>query len=495
MTFIKKDSVISLFIGALSAFGFAPFSFPIALIAAYGWLFHKLRHVEAPREAFKLCYLWALGHYVAGLYWIGNSTLVHIESWGWAWPLAAIGLPALFALYQAVAGYLFVKLKLPRVSGIVLLFTLAELFRATWFTGFPWNLAGSTWIGFLPIAHNASWMGLYGLTAVTILIASALSDFKATYNYVVYLAVIIALYVLGLFTMLPIQLDTNTHVRVVQPNISQTIKWSRDRIAQNALAPLALITEPPLAEAKEHWIIWPETSQEANIWRDPFLDSLYKETLKKWPANTTLYLGMLYIDENDTGNALIALNPKNELLWRQNKHHLVPYGEYMPYNDIIPLGTITGLEGFDKGALPVTMPDGVIPLICYEIIFPHLARDAWQDNTRAIVTVTDDSWFGVSSGPYQHLVQARFRAIETGLPVLRSGTTGISAIIDADGRILARTQINQAAVIESYLPQKQAMTFYTHYKNLALYILLFGLFFIILMDKRHSVCNLLKNMG
>lgn len=495
MSFIKKDSVLAIAIGALSAFGFAPFSFPVALIASYGWLFHKLRQIDAPKAGFKLCYFWAIGHYIAGLYWIGNSTLIDAQIWWWAWPFATILLPALFSLYQAFAGYLFIKLKLPPISGIALLFMLAEFFRATWFTGFPWNLAGTTWIGFLPMAQNASWMGIYGLTAFTILLASALSDFKGTYNYIIYLSLTLVLYVLGIVIMPSVAPDKNVHVSIVQPNIAQLTKWAPDHIADNSVKSISLSTPAtPQTEAKENWLIWPETAQASSIWRNPILNKHYINTMKAWPDNTTLYTGMLFLEPNDIANSIIALDQNNDALWRQNKHHLVPYGEYMPFEDIIPLGTITGITGFDRGTPPITMADGIIPLICYEMIFPDLARAAWSPQSRAIITVTDDSWFGTSSGPYQHLVQAQFRAIETGLPVIRSANTGISAIIAPNGQIVERTQLNSTDIIAQFLPTKTSQTYYTHYNNLAFFSFLAFLIFIILLDKRQVICNLLRNM-
>lgn len=450
-----KHVLLCIFIGALSAFGFAPFSFPPALILSYAWLFHHLLKTEKPSEGFRSAYFWALGHYIAGLYWIGNSTLVDAEAWWWAYPLASLVLPALFALYQAVAGYLSVKLpryKLAQLPLMIGLFILAEYCRAYWFTGFPWNMAGATWISLPWIAQNADYMGMFGLGAVTMLCAGALANYREKASVAAITIMIVCMAAYGAIIEQPTAYDQNTTVRVVQPNIAQKIKWDSEHLYANSLAPVMQSDAPPASSPEKAIIIWPETAEAKTVWEHPEFRRLMLGALRDWPESTTLYSGLLQTDTGNMANSVIAADRNGKILWSADKHHLVPYGEYMPYDEVLKLGPIVGMEGFNKGAPPKTMTDGVIPLICYEIIFPDLARNARDTTSRMIITVTDDSWFGISSGPHQHLVQARFRAIETGLPVLRSANTGISAVIDPYGRLIQKTQMETYTSIENSLP-------------------------------------------
>ncbi len=452
---MKKNILLPLLVGALSAFGFAPFVFPPALIASYGWLFYQLLKAEKPSSAFRVSYFWALGHYVAGLYWIGNSMLIDAAAWWWAYPLALIVLPALFSLYQAVAGWLSVKLsscfKLDRTPLMIGLFTLAEFFRMHWFTGFPWNTAGQTWIGLPWIAQNADYMGMVGLGSVTLLCAAALANYKQRTGLIAVSVMLVIMSVYGFAVQKPTAYDQTTAVRIAQPNIAQKIKWDSEYIYPNSMAPVLQSDTPP-ENADKAIIVWPETAQAKTVWEHPDFNRLMRGALRDWPKDTVLYSGLLQTETGNMANSAIASDTKGKIEWTADKHHLVPYGEYMPYDEILKLGPIVGMEGFNKGPPPRTMNDGVIPLICYEVIFPDLARHARTKQSRMIVTVTDDSWFGVSSGPHQHLAQVRFRAIENGLPVLRSANTGISSVIDPYGRILARTHMEEYATLDSALP-------------------------------------------
>lgn len=476
---------LALFIGVVSVLGFAPFSFPPALIGAWAWLFYKLEREDSAKRAFWLSYAFGAGQFIAGLFWMGESTLVDFATWWWAWPLATFVLPLLFALYPAIAGFLTVRLKLARLPAAMLLFTLAEVARGTLFTGFPWNLAGSTWIEVPWIAQNADWAGLWGLTAITFLLSALLAQFKDPKALALGVAVLLVMTVYGVAVRQPTTYNEDVSVHIVQPNIPQKLKWANGHVFDNSLAPIAASDTPPQDSAKEHWIIWPETAQASPIWRQPRFRVFYRGALGDWPANTTVLTGYLGLDEGDYGNAVVAADIKGNILWRQNKHHLVPFGEYMPLDDILHLGPIVGMDGFPFGEPPRSMAGGIVPLICYEIIFSDLARRAVASDSRAIVTVTDDSWFGTTSGPHQHMTQVRFRAIETGLPILRSANTGISAIVDPYGRVVSSTELNTSGTIDGLLPAKRtALTFHNQHGQIFVY-LYFGIgFLILLMGKR-----------
>lgn len=484
---------LAFLIGAASALGFAPFSFPPAILAGYAWLFIRLE-TDNGKQAFWRSYAFGFGQFLAGLYWVGNSTLVDPQTWWWFWPFAAIGLPIALALYPAIAGWLTSRSPFARLPSAMLLFGLAEFARATLFTGFPWNLSGSTWISLPWIAQNADWAGMYGLNCVTLLLAGLIAAFFL-YRYSMR-AVCVAIFILctltlyGALTRRDTTYDSTVFVRIVQPNIPQKIKWEDGYVFDNSLAPVAQSDAPPEKPARENWIVWPETAQASPIWRSGEFRKFYTAALKDWPANTTVYTGFLSLDPARYANSVIAADKDGKIVWRQDKHHLVPFGEYMPLDDILHIGPVVGMNGFVFGDKPSSRVGGIIPLICYEIIFPQYAREAASAETRAIMTVTDDSWFGISSGPLQHLAQARFRAIETGLPVLRSANTGISAVVDSYGRVLQRSQLEEPAVLDGSLPQRRAVeTFYVEHGNLFVF-LYFGIgLLILLLGKRFSLFN------
>ena len=164
-----------------------------------------------------------------------------------------------------------------------------------------------------------------------------------------------------------------------------------------------------------------------------------------------------YPEETRSFNAVVALDERGNIVTRLHKFHLVPFGEYVPLSQWLPVETIakTG-RGFTAGPGPGSFTHAGLPrigaLICYEIIFPGAVTEAGGPRPGLLVNVTNDAWFGVSSGPYQHLVAARMRAIEEGLPVLRAANTGISAVIDAHGRVLASLPLERTGTIDSVLP-------------------------------------------
>lgn len=479
----------ALLIGALSAAGFAPFSLPPVLIGAWAWLFHRLAQSATTRkQAFWSAYLFGFGQLAAGLYWIGESTLIDFATWGWAWPITTFGLPIGLGLYYGIAGYLTVRLPVHRVIAAAIFFGLEEMARAFLFTGFPWNLAGTTWISMPYVAQNADWMGVYGLTCVTLLLAALCAVPSETRRIGIAILILAAMNGYGLQVRQPTKLDDSVFVRIVQPNIRQGDKWLDDRVFSNSLLPLEMTATPPEdMNAQEHWIIWPETAQASPIWKGEQFMKFYRGALAAWPEGTTVYTGLLSLEKDNFANSVIAADRDGKILWSQNKHHLVPFGEYMPLDEYLHLGPIVGIDGFKPGTPPRSMAGGIIPLICYEIIFPELARGARAQDSRAIITVTDDSWFGSWSGPRQHMVQVRFRAIESGLPVLRSANTGISAIIDPYGRVVAQSKMNESIILDGYLPRKNKTTLYARMGDLITF-LYFGIgAILLLLDKRQKL--------
>jgi apolipoprotein N-acyltransferase len=269
-------------------------------------------------------------------------------------------------------------------------------------------------------------------------------------------------------------------VRLVQPNIPQTQKW-RPESRMAALGEfLRLSTErntvAPQGLTAHTIVIWPESALAIFLAREPFVLSAISRIL---PKGSLLLTGSIRGEPAPDGppdrlqyfyNSLYVVNDEGRIIATYDKSHLVPFGEYLPYHRWlarIGLQKLTQFKAsFDEGSGPVTLSlpgaPAVSPLICYEIIFPgevvsSLRRPAW------IANVTNDAWFGTSSGPYQHLSQARLRAVEQGLPVARAANTGVSAVIDAYGRIVAHLPLNTEGVVDAALPRALAPTPYARF--------------------------------
>lgn len=437
----------------------APYDLWFLLFPCLGGFYFFYLSVQTKVQAFSLGFVFAIGYFVTGLNWIGNALLVEGNEYRWVWPLAVIALPVALSLFNAIyitiAHILFKnKNTLTGFVGFCALLMLSEWVRGYAFTGFPWNLYGYGWISVPAIVQSVSLFGPYGLTFLTILWGCSLGYIFSIANKKIILMVFVLLsfgatYFYGHIKLQKASDDVMDGVRIniVQPNIKQSDKWKPELMVQNfeQLVALSTLSNPNMRNI----IIWPETAVPPSFVNNRAVQerllSLFDD------VNTILLSGALNVTRNDTTqqpeyhNALMLFDGGNQPAQLYSKSHLVPFGEYIPFQQYIPLTPVVNFSGFRAGNGPQTI--GVSdfptfsPTICYEIIFPQSVVNKHHERPDFILTITNDGWYGDSPGPRQHFAQARFRAIEQGIPVVRVANTGISGVIDSYGRVAQGNKI------------------------------------------------------
>jgi apolipoprotein N-acyltransferase len=436
------------------------------------------------RSAFFRGWLAGLGYFAVSMFWITEPFMVDAKNQGWMAPFALVMMAGGLALFWGAAGLLYRVLN-PRSFARVLVFAgcLAgcEWLRGHIFTGLPWNLPGETWRAGSAPSQAAAVFGAYGLTWITVAIAASPAILAAPAHRRARAGVLAAavlalggLYGFGLW-----RLDHAARpsaeapvIRVVQANIDQKDKWRPENL-ELIFATYVDLTRRP-APAPPTIVVWPEGALPAVI--DELLapGSPYATRLRDaLQPGQTLLMGANRAGRGPAGtllyfNSLIALSRDAELLrvtGIYDKHRLVPFGEFMPLGDLATKVGFRSLvhmpDDFTAGPPPRPIaPPGVPalqPLICYEALFPGLTREAvGRSGVRPswILNVSNDAWFGMTSGPLQHLNIASYRAIEEGLPIVRATPTGVSAVIDAYGRVVdgARIGLGGLGVIDARLP-------------------------------------------
>ncbi|HET9067999.1 MAG TPA: apolipoprotein N-acyltransferase [Amaricoccus sp.] len=456
--------------GAATALAQPPVSWPLVLFAALPLLLWLLDAARGPRAAFALGWAAGAGHFAAALFWIVDPFLVEPEVYGWMAPFALVGMAGGLALFWAVPFAVARALWRPGPARILLLaslWTLADYARATILTGFPWGLVGYAWVE-TPVAQAASFLGPFLLGLLT-LVAALLPGLASARALAASAALVAAGWGYGAWRLaqpVPAR-ETPLLVRVVQPNARQELKWQPGMEQLFYERHLTLTA----AEPRPDVTIWSETAV-------PFVLDHAPELLAQSAAAAApgrLILGIRRVEQRPDGdrwfNSLAVLNPDGTAAAVYDKHHLVPFGEYIPFQGAIarlglPALTTLTRGGFTPGDGPhlIAVP-GIppfLPLICYEAIFPGGLR-APEGRPEWMVQVTNDAWFGEASGPWQHLAQARMRAIEQGLPLARAANTGISAMIDPYGRVTASLGLGQEGALDAIIPGPLPATFYARH--------------------------------
>lgn len=513
------NNLILFIIGAVAVLALSPFNQWYLMLFSFAFFFVRLSATKGAAQGFAQGFAFAAGFFVIGLYWISNALFVYWEDYWWAYPGALLGLPLFLSLFWAITAALIVKFSLShsyhRLVLFVAGFATIEWIRGWIFTGFPWNLSGYAWSSALPIAQLSAYGGIFWLTLLTILWASLLgfawikfsqNNKKLSTPSILMIGAIILTFSLS-YTIGQVRLNTkelepdkSLGYLIVQPNIPQKIKWQPELIIEHLEKLIELSTydakNAQELPSEKLLIVWPETAMVQSYFEHPRIKTALRQMLKSWPVKTELLSGMLHIVKkapfSEYYNSLYYINNNAELIKRYDKSHLVPFGEYIPFipdNIIVPL---IGFSGFVPGVQgePIVLNDSeenIFPLICYEIIFPrHLALRQNNNKAAAIITVTNDAWYGNSPGPYQHHAMAKFRAIEQGLPVIRSANTGISGAFDSLGRqVIDNIGYNKTGTAFFFSPKSlSGATFYAKYGNLILFSTLGILYFLFIVLKK-----------
>ena len=457
-------------LGALAALALPPVhAVPVLLLAIPGLLV-MLGAARCWKGAFRVGFAWGWGFFAAGLYWITHAILTEVERFWWLVPVAVPALALPLALFVALPAVLAWRAPAgwPRVLVLAGGWVGFELLRGWIFTGFPWNLLGTVWaFGALPV-QAAAWVGTHGLSLATLVMAATpLLGWRAMLGSGAALAAFALAGVLRLWPAEPPPQPVG--LMIVQGNVAQELKWREEQrvpilrryIEATREAALAALAELP----EDHGlvVIWPETAVPFLLADDPEVRQLVAGAL---PQRAMLLSGTVRAEfgadrrARRVFNSLVALDPAGAVRGVADKVTLVPFGEYMPLSGLLPIRIVQGGMDFSAGDALRPVRAGWIPpfgtLICYEVIFPGAVvppeRPAW------LVNVTNDAWFGISAGPWQHLAAARLRAVEEGLPLARAAQTGVSAVFDARGREVARTGLGETGVLLAPLPAAREPT-------------------------------------
>jgi apolipoprotein N-acyltransferase len=506
-----RRAAIGFVAGAVSALAIAPINawpvmfltFPVLVWLVDGSAGGRLGRLVS---AAAVGWWFGFGYLVAGLYWVGIAFLVDAKTFAWLMPLGVVALPAWLALTTAI-GVALARLLwcrgASRVLALAIGLTFAEWLRgyvfapnAHIFSGFPWNAFGYAFTGPLVLAQASALVGLWGLTFLVVLICSTpallADDPKETpHRWLPLGAGLVVLAALAAFGALrlastPTTLVPGVHLRIMQPNLAQDEKFNRSakqRVMSHYLTLSDRATGPDRTGIKDvTHLIWPESAFPFFLPLEPDASAQIAAFL---PKSTVLLTGGVRPAQvapsgkvERAYNSIYLVDHGGSLTPIYDKVHLVPFGEYLPFQSFlesIGLMQLTKVAGgFVPGDRhrPVTMPGApsMLPLICYEIIFPDEAvppgeRPGW------LLNLTNDGWFGISSGPYQHFQQARVRAIEQGLPLVRAANTGISAVIDPLGRVIGELPLGTEGVLDAPLPARIGPPPYRRFGDITLGVL------------------------
>jgi len=488
-----KRAAIAGLAGAVSVLAMAPFNawpvlfltFPVMVWLNDGAGAGRWRGVPAAA----LSGFWfGLGYFVPGLYWIGYAFLVDASTFAWLMPLAVLGLPAYLALFTAF-GFALARLiwtrDASRVIALAASLTLSEWLRGHLLTGFPWNAFGYALTEPLALAQTASLIGLWGLTFLTVAIFASpavLIDGRSRGRkpFVAPVSGLLVLAAMAIFgavrlSQQPTSDVANVRLRIMQPNLQQDARFNYSAKAEVMRKYLTLsdrASGPQSTGVRDVTILlWPESAFPFFLTREADAMAQIADLL---PRGTTLITGSVRAPDLPAGaritrayNSIYVIDHDGSVLSVYDKLHLVPFGEYLPFQDwmekigFVQLTKVQGgfIPGVHRHTLEIPNAPRALPLICYEAVFPGDVAKL-DDRPGWIVNLTNDGWFGISTGPYQHLQQARLRAIELGLPLVRAANTGISAVIDPLGRVVASLGLGIEGVLDAGLPQAIAPTVY-----------------------------------
>ncbi|MBT6093330.1 MAG: apolipoprotein N-acyltransferase [Rhodospirillaceae bacterium] len=495
--------------GALAAVALPPIGVVIALVPAFTGLLWLAGDARG-RQAFAAGWWFGFGHFAVGLYWVGSAFFVDAALYGWLAPLAVTGLAAGMALFpalamwtgQEVSGRLGLRIW-ARALVLAVAWTACEWLRGQMLTGFPWNLIGSVWVAHDSVLQSAAWVGVFGLSLLSIVAATlpaVLADGFSVRRSVIGLAGIVLLGALAVaggmrLQAASLQFVDGVRLRLVQPNIAQHLKWKPDLRIGHVRRQLEMSTQLAANGAPPTHVIWPETSVPFNLASDR---ALQKVLGRAAPPGGLLIAGAPSAEGapgagQKLWNSAHAVSPQGEIVATYNKQHLVPFGEYVPFRQILKFSKLTaGRLDFSFGAGPriIDLP-GLPPaafLICYEVIFPDEVPGHAADGRKRpgwLLNLTNDAWFGDTAGPHQHLAAARMRAAEHGVALVRVANTGISAVIDPYGRVLQSLPLGEAGVLDAALPEALDATVFANFgSGLALLLTLGGLALAVLFGRR-----------
>jgi apolipoprotein N-acyltransferase len=466
--------VLAAMLGALTTFAMPPWHAVPLMWITVPLLLWALEGSKTTASAALVGWSFGFGHFAVGLNWIANAFYVDADTHG-AFAIPAVaGLCAIFGVYIATVTMIVHRLprepRYVRPFGFALAWMSVEWVRGWLFTGFPWNPMGSVWTAWPVMIQITTVFGTLGLGLFTLIAAAAVSilvaPVKSRATWIMGLAPTGLLVLFGIFGVVRlyeqnVPMVPNVNLRLVQPNIAQADKWRPGLREQHFMDHVRLSASSGVEQITH--VIWGEAAIAYTLDRDETRRAIAVSMLS---PGASLITGVPRVAASANGleeifNSMLVVRSDASIAALYDKTHLVPFGEYLPLRGLIPFRKLTeGTMDFSAGHGRTTLDIGTAPpfspLICYEAIF---SGEVTGPDTKAgqrpqwMLNITNDSWFGDSSGPRQHLAEAQLRAVEEGLPLIRVANTGISAVIDPYGRILGTIPLNERGVLDSPLPQ------------------------------------------
>ena len=498
---ITSHPFISSFLaGALASLSLPPLYVTPAFLLM-GFVVYQAASASHWRGALMHISLGAYGWFLTSLYWIGHSLLIGDADYWYLLPFAFFGIPVIVSLFWSVfgsLGYGLGKSLSARILFILVALGFAEWAREFIATGFPWNAPGLIFLVSAPSAYLASYMGQTGLNILAFICAGIVPLWMAlsvaSRRRLMGICSALAVMMIGMSYFHSQQIpvassDKPSTIRLIQPAIEQAEKWQADKRAQHLAKMLSLSKSP--SDQPIDFVIWPEAAIAGNYVRNKDLVADMADQIAEFHqqsgGNGQWLTGVLRSNGvNKIYNSALVFRADGTKAF-YDKTHLVPFGEYVPWRFIPFIDAIAGPVDFQAGlsVSPITVPNIglVLPLICYEAIFPALTGRATQ-RPDLLVNITNDAWFGHTSGPYQHLAQTRMTAISYGLPLARVANTGISAVFNAKGTMIEYLPLGTVGVIDAELPHALPATIFARFGALPAALMLLSLLvFALVLDR------------
>jgi apolipoprotein N-acyltransferase len=443
-------------VGILHGFSFAPFNNVFAAILSVILFFRVIKKCENKKQILKNTLIFGCTYYIFSLHWVVNSLLIDVKKWWFVIPFAITLIPLILSLYYLVVTipFFYFRKKIYGFAIFSALWIFAEFLKSNLFTGFPWNIFGSIWLDYEFGIFLLKKTNVYFVGFITIFLSLLTYELMMRKKYFVSLGlvVIIASFFIFYKNNNPAQESktSDLKIRLVQPSIKQKFSWKYEELEEifEKLIDISFIKNN---SENFDLIVWPETAFPFLIDADDAENHDHLQYLASFlKENQFLVTGVMRSDEKDNYyNSMIVLNSKGDIVDFYDKKHLVPFGEYIPFKEWIAIDSITNLGSLtpgDKNKFFVKIKENIefFPLICYEGIFPF-------QNDKIIdfaINLTNDGWFGDSFGPHQHLRAVRLQAIKFKRTVFRVANNGITAIIDENGKIVKRIDLNVDGVLD-----------------------------------------------
>lgn len=458
-----KKYIFPFFLGALTTLGFAPYFWWPVVLGTTALLFNKINKANI-KEALTIGFWFGAGLGAFSMHWLTSALMIDNGRFTLLCPLVWIGFGLFFGIFWAIpcgVSALY-PAGIRRWLALTGAYVFFEWVRSWFLTGFPWNPLGNIW-NWTTVLQIASVVGVYGLSGITLLTFTTFGfGIKKKLPWIM-TGIFVTL--TGMGTLRLAETDNQhiwgTHLRIVQPNIPQTLKWNPQKAHENTEKIIQLSKEK--SDHITH-ILWPESAVPYLL--DVEIDERLN-LMRAMPQGSVLITGAMREADpayHNVANSIFIMDDLTDIHSIYDKAHLVPFGEYMPFRDYLPLQKIIPITSdmiAGKGVMtkPVlkTLPASL--LVCYEVIFSGQVVDK-RNRPAWIFNATNDGWYGQSNGPYQHFAMARMRAVEEGLPLIRAANTGISAIIDPYGRIVKSLPLGTEGVIDGDLPVALPPTLY-----------------------------------